>query len=443
MSATTNSSLRNQVIYQIFTRNYKEGTFKAVEADLDRIQSLGVDIIYLLPIQPSGVKNRKGSVGSPYAISDYRAVDKMQGSLEDFSDLCDAVHKKGMKIIIDVVYNHTSPDSVLSSTNPEWFYHKADGSFGNRIGDWWDVIDLDYDNADLWNYQIETLKIWAKYVDGFRCDVAPILPLDFWLRAKKEVEEIRPGCLWIAESVEPKFITFCRKQGINMHSDSELYQAFDICYDYDVYDDMADVMYGNLPLSHYLEKVNAQEYIYPNNYVKLRCLENHDRSRAATMIPDKKTLLNWTAFNYFLKGTAMIYAGQECMATHHPTLFDVDRVDFDVEADKDISGFLAKLSSIKKNHTFTDSSFSASTIGNNNEIIYAVHESRDPEEKSIVKAVGIFSTTGAKQAIKVDLPNGSYKNAITDETIDVFEGVLRYDGDPIIIFVSSADYNNL
>ena len=150
MASDTKIDLRKQMIYSIFVRNYsKEGNFEEVRRDLDRIKDLGTDIIWLLPIQPSGKEKRKGSLGSPYAISDYRAINPEYGTMEDFKRLCDDVHAKGMKIIIDCVYNHTSPDSVLAKEHPEWFYHKKDGSFGNRVGDWSDVIDLDYSHKNL------------------------------------------------------------------------------------------------------------------------------------------------------------------------------------------------------------------------------------------------------------------------------------------------------
>lgn len=128
------------------------------------VKGLGVDIIYLLPIHPVGVEKRKGTLGSPYAISDYRSVNPEYGTLEDFIRLVDAIHEKDMKCIIDVVYNHTSPDSVLVKEHPGWFYHKTDGTLGNRVGDWSDIVDLDYTNMDLWDYQIDTLKYWAGYI---------------------------------------------------------------------------------------------------------------------------------------------------------------------------------------------------------------------------------------------------------------------------------------
>ena len=158
MAVDTEKTLRNQVLYSIYVRNYSEaGTFAAVQADLDRIKALGTDIIWLLPIHPTGEKHRKGTLGSPYAIRDYRAVNPEFGTLDDFRHLVDAIHDRGMKCIIDVVYNHTSPDSWLAEHHPEWFFHKPDGSLGNRFGDWWDVADLDYSHKELWEYQIETL----------------------------------------------------------------------------------------------------------------------------------------------------------------------------------------------------------------------------------------------------------------------------------------------
>ena len=128
MADNTLKTLRNEVFYQVFVRNYKDGTFRAVTEDLDRIQSLGVNWIYLLPVHPTGEVHRKGSLGSPYAIKDYRAIDPLLGGKAEFKAFVNAVHERGMKLMMDVVYNHTSPDSVLAKTHPEWFWRKPDGS---------------------------------------------------------------------------------------------------------------------------------------------------------------------------------------------------------------------------------------------------------------------------------------------------------------------------
>ena len=141
MALDTDISLRSQVIYSIYVRNHtQEGTFSAVIPDLDRIKALGTDIIWFMPIHPIGVKGKKGSLGCPYANKDYRSVNPEYGTLEDFRTLVDAIHARGMKCIIDVVYNHTSPDSVLTTEHPEFFYRKPDGTMGNHVVTgpmWW------------------------------------------------------------------------------------------------------------------------------------------------------------------------------------------------------------------------------------------------------------------------------------------------------------------
>lgn len=427
----TDITLRNKVIYQIFTRNYGGGTFNDVKQDLPRIHALGVDYIYLLPIHPSGFLRHKGSMGSPYAISDYRDVDPNQGTMESFIELSNAIHELGMKLMIDVVYNHTSPDSVLAKEHPEWFYHDEEGKPACHVSEWWDVIDLDYNNPELWDYQIETLKMWAKYVDGFRCDVAPMLPIDFWIRAREEVNEINPECIWLAESVEPDFIRYARKNNTMLHTDSEMYSAFDICYDYDIYRDMEAAMTGNGSLSHYLNMVNFQEVIYPENYIKLRCLENHDRNRAAALIPDRRLLTNWTAWNYFAKGTVMLYAGQEFCVTHHPSLFDKDTVV--METGKDISWLMNILSDIKKEPIFAYGFFSCHTTGINDEIIFAEYESVELGQR----AIGIFSTSARKQPLHIDLRDGNYTNMLNGCIIDVYDGTFSYDGEPVILILNT------
>ena len=145
----------NSVVYEMNVRQYTpEGTLAAAARHLPRLRELGVDIVWLMPVYPIGVKERKGTLGSYYAISDYEAVNPEFGTLDDFRHLVDAIHDRGMKCIIDVVYNHTSPDSWLAEHHPEWFFHKPDGSLGNRFGDWWDVADLDYSHKELWEYQI-------------------------------------------------------------------------------------------------------------------------------------------------------------------------------------------------------------------------------------------------------------------------------------------------
>ena len=425
MALNTDIRLRNQVIYSVFVRNYsREGTFRRVQEDLDRIRSLGVDIIWLMPIHPLGEKNRKGSLGSPYAIRDYRAVNPEFGTMEDFQALVEAIHDRGMKCIIDVVYNHTAPDSWLREHHPEWFYRKPDGSVGNHVGDWWDVIDLDYSHRELWDYQIETLKMWAEIVDGFRCDVATMVPLAFWLEARKQVEAVRPGCLWLAESVEPEFICALREQGLWASSDSEIYQAFDMAYDYDIWGEYTKALTGEGTLQAYLDRVNLQEAIYPANYVKLRCLENHDRIRAAALIPDERALRCWTAFAYFQKGVTLIYNGQEVCCEHRPSLFDRDTVPWNTG--RDLSGLMRRLYAIRQDLLMKDGAYSVRAAGHD-DVIVAEHRCGGE------RLIGLFAAKGQACSVKADVHDGRYVNLIDGQSVAAEQGVVMLRGEPVII----------
>ena len=423
MAENTTTLYRNQVIYSVFVRNHTpEGTFDGVRRDLPRIRDLGADVLWLLPIHPIGEAARKGSLGCPYAIRDYRTVNPEYGTLDDFRRLVDETHSLGMKCIIDVVYNHTSPDSVLAAEHPGWFYHKPDGSLGNRVGDWSDVVDLDYSHRELWQYQIDTLKYWASMVDGFRCDVAPLVPLDFWLRAREEVEAIRPGCFWLAESVEPSFVREGRAGGLRVLSDAECFQAFDACYDYDIFDMFQGYLEGEIPLSRYAEAVNGQEVVYPDNFIKLRFLENHDRARAAFVIPDRKALANWTAFLYFQKGITLLYAGQERSCTHRPSLFDKDGADWTGE---DMTPLLKRLAVLKRNPILTDSRYEVRALPG--DILYASHRRGDR------RLIGVFSVRGNSALVRVDAADGFYPNLADGGTVEVYEGMVSCQGGPVIL----------
>lgn len=416
MAFDTSARLRNQVIYSVYVRNYsEEGTFLAVERDLDRIQGLGVDIIWFLPVYPIGKEKRKGTLGSPYAIADYRRVNPELGTMEDFLHLVQAIHDRGMKCMLDIVYNHTSPDSWLAQNHPEYFYKTPDGKMGNRIGDWGDVVDLDYGSTELWEYQIETLKMWAKIVDGFRCDVAPLVPLPFWLKAREEVAKVNPDCIWLSESVEPEFILDLRAKGMNNLSDSEIFQAFDLCYDYDVHRFFRGYLKGECALSEYAERVNMQEYIYPANYVKLRFLENHDQDRAKEIIAEEDALLNWTAFCYFQKGTALLYAGQENQNAVRPDLFEKDVISLD--GSHDISGLIKRLYPVKKLPVMADSSYHVKAFDEAGAI---VGEHRGIHSND--RLLGIFSFEGKSGSVETGLSDGVYVNLIDGQEIRIQGG---------------------
>lgn len=429
MAKNTNLALRQAIIYSLYVRNFsEEGTFKAILPELDRIKALGTDVIWFLPFYPNGEIARKGTAGSPYAIRDYRTVDSHFGTLEDFDELVNQIHARDMKVMIDIVYNHTSPDSLLAQEHPEWFYHKEDGSFGNRVGDWSDIIDLDYAHRELWDYQIETLKLWAsRGIDGFRCDVAPLIPLEFWQEARAEVEKIKPGTIWLSESIEPDFIKYMRSQGLTALSDGEIFQAFDMAYDYDVRGLWVDYLEGKLPLSAYVDRLNMQEVIFPANYIKLRNLENHDNRRAADLISDKAQLLQWTAFNYLQKGATLIYNGQEKQAMTVPSLFEKDTIDWTGE---DLSAYLSKLAKIKKMIPIdTDYQLVAD---DENDTVLLVHHSKT---QTIAAA---FSFKGKESEVVVDIPDGYYRNVMNGDEIAVVKGKIKVSDQVIVLVVEQC-----
>ena len=428
MAIHTDISLRNAVIYSIYVRNHtSEGTFHAVIPDLDRIRALGTDIIWFMPIHPIGVKNKKGSLGCPYANRDYRTVNPEYGTIDDFRALVQAIHDRGMKCMIDVVYNHTSPDATLVTEHPAFYYRKKDGSFGNKTADWTDVIDLDNRNRELWNYQIDSLKQWARLVDGFRCDVASFVPVDFWLRAREEVSKVNPDCIWLAETVHAGFNVYNRMCGQYAGTDSEMFAAFDMEYDYDIRVEFDRYLRGEVPLSFWLNEMNLQEAIYPDNYIKMRCLENHDQPRIASFVRDERALRNYTAMLYFLKGSTLLYAGQEYENDHLPSLFEKDVIIRDKT--KDLSSFMAHLAEIKKRELSAGDYFSAEADDEKDIAILTRDDGK-------TRKIGIFSLKGKQNIINVNINNKDYVNLIDGEKVSVEEGTLFTAGDPIILKIS-------
>ncbi|CAM3153260.1 alpha-amylase family glycosyl hydrolase [Lactiplantibacillus plajomi] len=427
MARETQTTLRNDMIYCVFVRNYSEaGTFAAVTADLQRIKDLGTDILWLLPINPIGEVNRKGTLGSPYAIKDYRGINPEYGTLADFQALTDKAHALGMKVMLDIVYNHTSPDSVLATTHPEWFYHDESGALTNKVGDWSDVKDLDYGHHDLWQYQIDTLLYWTQFVDGFRCDVAPLVPLDFWLEARRQVNAAHPGTLWLAESSGSGFIEELRGQGYVGLSDSELYQAFDMTYDYDVFSDYQAYCQGATTVERYVDLLKRQDATFPANYVKMRFLENHDNERMMSYLHSEPEAINHLTWTFLQRGIAQVYNGQEFLAEHHPSLFDKDVIVNDRHGD--VTRLIQRLAKIKQLPVMRAAAYDLAVVENG--VIRVTYRSADGSGDALVAWVPL---RGQVTAVHSDLTAGTYQNLLTDADVAVNDGQLAVNGQPVII----------
>ncbi len=412
MASDTPTSFRNLVIYECYVRNHgPNGTFTDVVKDLPRLHTLGVDVLWFMPIHPIGVMNKKGSLGCPYSIRDYRDVNPEYGDKEEFVQLIQLAHGKGMRVMIDVVYNHTAHDSVLVQEHPEYFHQDENGNPVSTVPEWTDVIDLKHPNPGLTNYLVETLQMWAKMgVDGFRCDVASYVPLSFWVKARKEVSKVKPGIIWLAESVHASMVGMRRSQGLTGLSDGELYSAFDLAYDYDIWPIWQLAVQGKVPVRRYIEMLRYQESIYPVNYIKMRCVENHDTARIMRIAPSRTQAMAWTAFEAFNRGPFSIYGGQESGTKHTPSLFDIDKIDW---GDYALQPFLAKLARLKKDPAQVHGKF---VVVQADPAIQAVWEY--PQKNMY----GIFNTSGKTGYIMVSLPDGTYRDILNDGQVVVKGG---------------------
>ena len=265
-------------------------------------------------------------------------------------------------------------------------------------------------------------------MDGFRCDVASFIPVEFWKRARREIAEIKPDFIWLAESVYRGFSVECRRRGMYSATDTEAFEAFDIEYEYDVRESFDKYVDGKGSLSHWMDLLCFQDFAYPKTYNKLRYLENHDTARFAPRAANEQALRNFTALIFFLKGTTLIYGGQEVKAAHTPSLFDRDLVDWDAGAD--ISDLISKLAKLKKETLSADDIFTAET-DDEKDIAVLTRDDR------INCKTGIFSFRGLSGDVPVDLPDGVYDDLFGGGKVSVSGGLIHCDGDPLWISVPS------
>jgi len=432
MAHDTPGTYRNLVIYEVYVRNHgPNGTFSDVEADLPRIRSMGVDVVWFMPIHPIGKVERKGTLGCPYSISDYRAVNPKYGTKGDFRRLIERAHDLGLKVMIDVVYNHTAHDSVLVREHPDWFHQDEHGRPVTTVPDWSDVIDLQHPNPAgagrstseaLWAYLIETLQDWAEFgVDGFRCDVASLVPEEFWVRARQAVAEVKPGVIWLAESVHAAFIGYRRSRGLRAISDGELYRAFDLTYDYDIWPIWQTAVVGRVPAARYLEMLRYQDCIYPTNFIKMRYVENHDQPRIMALAPSRSQALAWTAFQAFNKGAFLIYGGQESAAVHTPSLFEIDKV---VWGDYELQPFLTMLAQLKKEPAQVAGRFVTMAATPAIQAAWCLPGNH---------LYGVFNTDAVTGDAAVWLRDGAYTDLLTGRTVDVRRGIMAIPDTAVIV----------
>ena len=301
--------VKDGVIYQIFPRNFSsEGNFAGVTAQLDRLKDLGVTILWLMPIHPTGQEKKKGTIGSPYAVQDYYAINPAYGTKDDLKKLITESHRRGLKVIIDIVANHTAWDSVLMK-HPDWYKHDAKGNITYPY-DWYDIAALNYANPELRQYMTDMLKYWIRDfdLDGFRSDVAGEVPTDFWENARAELEKIKPNIFMLAEA----------------HKAELEVKAFDLDYSWPLHSALTEVVQGRAPATD-LRKAWEDEFReWPRGALHMRFSDNHDERRAIARFGEPGALAA-SALMFTLDGVPLIYNGMEVGDTTEsgaPALFE-------------------------------------------------------------------------------------------------------------------------
>ena len=303
--------IRDSVIYQIWERAYSEkGDFASITKDLDRFKALGVNVLWLMPVNPVGQAKKKGSLGSPYAVKDYYGVNPEYGTKEDLKTLVKEAHKRGLKVIVDVVINHTAWDNTLIDTHPEFYKKNAAGQIIAPVPEWADVAGLDYSQPAVRKYMIEMLKSWiVEYdLDGFRCDVALLIPTAFWEEARREIDKVKPDTLWLAEAEKPDLMV----------------NAFDLDYSWKLHHAITAVVQGTKPASEIRTIIEDQEREYPRGAMRLRFIDNHDERRAIARLGEPGALAVQSLI-FMLDGVPLIYNGMEAGDTSEsgdPALFE-------------------------------------------------------------------------------------------------------------------------
>ena len=398
----------NANIYEVNIRQYTpEGTFAAFEKSLPRLKKMGVDILWLMPINPIGIKNRKGTLGSYYSVKDYLGVNPEFGTLDDLKKLVKHAHDLGMHVIIDWVANHTSWDNNLIKNHPEWYTHDSTGKIIAPVPDWTDVADLDYSQKGLWKYMTDALIYWVKEadIDGYRCDVAGMIPVEFWNSAVPGIKKVK-NVFMLAEWETPEMHTI----------------AFDMTYSWDLFHLMNDISKGTKTAGDIDALLVKEKRDYPADAYRMRFTTNHDENswngtEFERMGDAAKT---FAVLCYTLPGMPLIYSGQESALNRRLKFFDKDTIDWN---DYRLAGFYTTLNKLKSGNPVL---YNGSAGGkmmklntDNDKHIYAFLRIND---KNTVFVIMNLSGSLQKVMMKGKSFSGNYVDLFTNEKIRFNDG---------------------
>ena len=310
-----NAMMENAVIYEANIRQYsEEGSFKAFTKDIPVLKQLGVKVLWVMPIYPISTTKSKGPLGSYYAISDYTKVNPEFGTLEDFRDLVKTAHDNGIYVILDWVANHTGWDHVWLKEHPDYYTKDKEGNITHTVDtDWTDVADLNYDNQEMREQMRKDMMYWVKEegVDGFRCDVAGMVPVDFWEKTVTELKKIKPVFM-LAEGWEPELLD----------------NAFDMGYGWDTHHKMNDIAQGKADAKEWDKRMAQIDSLYEEDDILMNFTSNHDENSwngtVDERMGDAKEL--FAALSYVAPGMPLIYSGQEYDMDKRLLFFEKDTI---------------------------------------------------------------------------------------------------------------------
>lgn len=388
--------LNNATLYEVNIRQYTpEGTFAAFEQHLPRLKELGVDILWLMPIHPIGEVERKGTLGSYYSVQDYMGVNPEFGSMDDFKHLVSQAHDLGMKVILDWVANHCAHDNKIVEEHPDWVVRD---SAGNAVSpyDWTDVVQLNYANNEFRDYMISALKYWIEEagVDGYRCDVAFMVPTDFWNKVRKELVSLKPMFM-LAEAENVELQQF----------------AFDADYAWEFHSLMNEIAKGKktvMDMDRYSQKELAT---YPKNAIKMHFTSNHDENswHGTEFNRMGKSVKAFAALTFTIPGIPLIYNGQEVAFDKQLEFFEKDEISWTPNAE--FTDFYKELIELKRNNT-------ALMAGAKGADMFRVKTSNDINVFAFIreneqdKVFAIFNFSPLEQII--DLEGEAYKGSYTE-----------------------------
>jgi cyclomaltodextrinase / maltogenic alpha-amylase / neopullulanase len=391
----------NQSIYEVNTRQYsKEGTFKAVEKDIPRLKKLGVGIVWLMPVHPIGIINRKGTLGSYYSVRDYLAVDSSYGTIADLNSLVKTVHSNGMYLIIDWVANHTSWDNKLAKEHPEFYTKDSLGNFVPPVPDWKDVIDLNYDNKALRTYMINAMKFWIKKcdIDGFRCDVADMVPTDFWVDARKELDKVKPVFM-LAEAEKPALHEKC----------------FDMSYSWELFNIIKKIAVSENNPSKLRIFFNKEAMNFPPDAFRMRFTENHDENSWNGSAIEKlgKSAEMFAVFSGVIPGMPLVYNGQEACNNKRLDFFEKDPLQW---KDCNLKNVYTKLLNLKKsNKSLLNGDHGGKLLEVKSDKDTTVYAFTRENGKNKIFAVFNMSNKTVDVSLKGKELFGTYKELFTDD----------------------------